>query len=72
MVIRNLAVRQALCSLPSTERVVLIQIFVHEQNEAATARKLGICQQRVNQLKRQALLRMRAKLEVSDVSGGLP
>lgn len=62
-VIRNMVVRQALYSLPPKERAVLEELFVYQQNETSTARKLGLCQQRVSQLKRQALLRMKAQLE---------
>ncbi|MCC7570586.1 hypothetical protein KO465_04520 [Candidatus Micrarchaeota archaeon] len=61
-VIRNALVKQILLSLTSREKDVIKEIFLLERTETQIAQKLGIRQQRVNQLKKQALSRMRAEL----------
>lgn len=62
-VIRKAFVKQILLSLSPREREVVVETFILEHTEAQVAQKLGIRQQRVSQLKKQALLRMRAECE---------
>lgn len=58
-VIRDTLVKEILLSLTPREQLVIKEMFMLEHTETQTAKKLGICQQRVNQLKKQALLKMR-------------
>lgn len=58
-VARNAFVKQILLSLTPREKEVVIETFILEHTETQTAQKLGIRQQRVSQLKKHALLRMR-------------
>ncbi|MEL7565348.1 MAG: sigma-70 family RNA polymerase sigma factor [Dehalobacterium sp.] len=58
-VTRNTFVKQILLSLTPREREVVVETFILEHTEAQVAQRLGIRQQRVSQLKKHALLRMR-------------
>lgn len=60
-VIINNLVKQILHSLPAREKEIIEETFLLERTETQIAQKLGIRQQRVNQLKKQALLRMRGE-----------
>lgn len=67
-IIRNSLVKQILHSLPAREKEIIEETFLQERTEIQIAQKLGIRQQRVNQLKKQALLRMRGecvKMEIT-------
>ncbi|ATW28181.1 sigma-70 family RNA polymerase sigma factor [Candidatus Formimonas warabiya] len=62
-VTRHTLVKQILLSLTPRERQVIIEMYMLQRSEKQTAQKLGVRQQRVSQLKKKALVHMRAECE---------
>jgi RNA polymerase sigma factor for flagellar operon FliA len=64
--LRN-ALRHALARLVPRERIVVVLCDVEGESQATIARALGITEARISQIRRTALLRLRAMLHTSEI-----